>query len=1409
MFWSDSTHLTTFGNAKLWPLYMYFGNESKYHCCKPTCNLSNHVAYFQKLLDSFKDFVGTYTKGKGVGRECTTHCQRELFQAQWRILLDAEFLEAYEHGIVLLCCDGIKCRFYPRIFTYSADYPEKVLVVTIRQLGGCPCPRCLIPIARLRNLGMSRDRQQHSTLARSNASRNQPVATARSLVYEQNYGVDSTAVELLLKPESWVLNSNALSDSLSRLGFNMFAALVVDLLHEFELGVWRMLLLHLLRILCALNKDLIHELDKRYRQVPPFGPATIRWFSSNTSEMSNMAARNFEDLLQCSILVFEGLLPDAHNKILLDLLFVMAHWHGLAKLRMHSDLTLEILDQQTTNLGEHFRHFKAKAKEAAKWAGKCTVDSIGQGAGARRPRAGADAKGKQKANPEQPQGAPLPRQPKKKKSFNFHTYKFHALGDYVASIRRFGTTDLYSTEPGELEHRTPKSRYRRTDRRDFIHQLAEIERRQTRLRHIKERQQKWAPDVKSDETASDPQLHHQIGKSEKVFEEFGHYLHSHARDPATKDFLLRLKDHILDRVGTSGPAEVTPHSDHERSSILFKRGRIYHHSLMQLNYTTYDVRRAQDVINPKMPHCNIMLLQHGHIKDGNYRYAKVLGIHHVNAVCMGNVYEARRMEFLFVRWYEPVQSHAWEMHTLSCVRFLPLENPNAFGFVNPGDVLRACHIIPAFSQGQHNPNVGISPLAGDKHDWKEYYVNSFVDRDMLMRFHFGLGVGHVYSHRAGSFNEGRRSAPQPQTAAHMEDGHLEGEESPMNTTYPGDGEEDEEGDHFGVEEPDFFELGRNTSAESLIDALDEIPEVLQQLVQLNHEEHAFVTLTKGSYDLIGYLADHYQISPIYCDTSLKQAQPWLNQLKQVGWLDMGDAPQHDLHALFQTTLSGGAYISAISSIYCRPDAQGVPLSTWLLKDLREKSVQFHPAPFPYGYPPPTYPTATPMAESTNEAQTFVSSNDVKAYPLDTLLSPTASSTFDLQSMANTDFEHSGYQHWGLSTASVSGIGEPLWPMSDKLAVAPYEELAVDDFHPDLQWRDYAAGEWGTLTQPQRAILTREMKRSPWWRIVMLTRCLFMGGLWVGQHRNPFNASPTDVRRLITNSFLTTLDMVNKNYAEMLAQPVNATIAAEQTISAGWSIFCVNLAKTLDNTKAELRKVVKGSMSTYTNFCQAHDMEERINYFVFLLNSGKHYQVQQAISELIPQQLFRELLWASLLCLISGLGDEGRHGRVADLFPEEVISKFKCLAQVPVCNLLTLVTSIHQLYNTMTLVLKEMNPSNVDYRGSGDMNVILMSALDEMYGQPHLFPDFTDAVMALPFLTASNVLPIEPKSQRPRFVLDRSRRRNMTDVINIDTQPSSSNASNVFGEVPNNSGFASERSLRLVWDVPCSYFTKAN
>ena len=53
------------------------------------------------------------------------HCRRELFHAVWRLLLDQEFCQTYEHGITVTCGDRVIRWVFPRIFTYSADYPEK------------------------------------------------------------------------------------------------------------------------------------------------------------------------------------------------------------------------------------------------------------------------------------------------------------------------------------------------------------------------------------------------------------------------------------------------------------------------------------------------------------------------------------------------------------------------------------------------------------------------------------------------------------------------------------------------------------------------------------------------------------------------------------------------------------------------------------------------------------------------------------------------------------------------------------------------------------------------------------------------------------------------------------------------------------------------------------------------------------------------------------------------------------------------------------------------------------------------------------------------------------------------------------------------------------------------------------
>jgi hypothetical protein len=43
----------------------------------------------------------------------------------WETLLDDDFMGAYHNGLIIQCQDGISRRFFPRVVTYSADYPEK------------------------------------------------------------------------------------------------------------------------------------------------------------------------------------------------------------------------------------------------------------------------------------------------------------------------------------------------------------------------------------------------------------------------------------------------------------------------------------------------------------------------------------------------------------------------------------------------------------------------------------------------------------------------------------------------------------------------------------------------------------------------------------------------------------------------------------------------------------------------------------------------------------------------------------------------------------------------------------------------------------------------------------------------------------------------------------------------------------------------------------------------------------------------------------------------------------------------------------------------------------------------------------------------------------------------------------
>jgi hypothetical protein len=49
MFWSDATHLASFGTHSAWPIYMYSGNQSNYEREKPSSGSANHIAYIPKV----------------------------------------------------------------------------------------------------------------------------------------------------------------------------------------------------------------------------------------------------------------------------------------------------------------------------------------------------------------------------------------------------------------------------------------------------------------------------------------------------------------------------------------------------------------------------------------------------------------------------------------------------------------------------------------------------------------------------------------------------------------------------------------------------------------------------------------------------------------------------------------------------------------------------------------------------------------------------------------------------------------------------------------------------------------------------------------------------------------------------------------------------------------------------------------------------------------------------------------------------------------------------------------------------------------------------------------------------------------------------------------------------------------
>lgn len=101
----------------------------------------------------------------------------------------------------------------------------------------------------------------------------------------------------------------------------------------------------------------------------------------------------------------------------------------------------------------------------------------------------------------------------------------------------------------------------------------------------------------------------------------------------SKDFIPKLKTHLLGRLlgqdfeGDDHP----PFTDAEINSVRIIGDHIYSVKVLRINYTTYDIRRDQDSLNPRT-HCDVML--HSAETDPGahpFWYARVLGVFHTKS----------------------------------------------------------------------------------------------------------------------------------------------------------------------------------------------------------------------------------------------------------------------------------------------------------------------------------------------------------------------------------------------------------------------------------------------------------------------------------------------------------------------------------------------------------------------------------------------------------------------------------------------------------------------------------------------------------------------------------------------------------------------------------------------------------
>ncbi|THU76429.1 hypothetical protein K435DRAFT_813415 [Dendrothele bispora CBS 962.96] len=517
-----------------------------------------------------------------------------------------------------------------------------------------------VRLGTVNDFKMRISRQRHDSIHHQAKVRN-----ARKLIFQDGYGVESMAVKGILDIESLTPIQNAWSLRLYEHGFDHFLMHPSDMLHMWSVGKEKDIFAASVRLLYTCSDDLVTEMDQRFRQVPTFGKRVVRKFRNNVSAMKKLAGRDYNNITICAMPCIEELFINVGmEELMQELFFVSATWYSFADLRLHTDSTLEFFKSTTTNLGHILRQF-------TKQANKHPMVELPEEAASRHRR-----------NPKQNVSTP------KSKKFSNSTPKTHFLGDFVRSIKYFGTTDSYDTSIGENQHQQVKGYYERTNKQDHEAQIACHDHRTMLLHDIRERNRLHSTRKQIALTESHNEPLPYTDPEAKYHMAFG------------KQFFLDLNDLEYDK------------------DIALK--------VVRINYTTYDLRRNQDSINPRT-HPDIMVLSPPD-SIHPFIYGRVIGIFHCNVqlkkTARFKAIRHHRVDFLWVRWYQYDSNYpsGWQAkRTTSTQRYLSSTSiARQYEAITPDG---SCKI--------------------ETNDWKFYYVNIFSDCDMTMLF-LGGGIGHQH-----------------------------------------------------------------------------------------------------------------------------------------------------------------------------------------------------------------------------------------------------------------------------------------------------------------------------------------------------------------------------------------------------------------------------------------------------------------------------------------------------------------------------------------------------------------------------------------------------------------------------------------------------------------------------------------